>query len=248
MQIIGPLARTVGDVEVALHVIAGPDGIDPLAGSVPLPWSRESSVRTVAVWDGPAPPGVRADVRAVVRAAADRLSRLGFDVADDAPSLLDRAVSLYSELRDTDRLQDVRRLVRGREDEVGEDVRAAIAAAVEADRRDPHPDRAALWEERDRLLAEIASFLERRRVLVMPVATVPPYPLDGPPPVVDGREHSTWDVLAPCRLISLFGVPAASVPFGASSEGLPIGVQVVGRPFREDDVLAVAKVLMEVTG
>jgi Asp-tRNA(Asn)/Glu-tRNA(Gln) amidotransferase A subunit family amidase len=57
-----------------------------------------------------------------------------------------------------------------------------------------------------------------------------------------------WDVLAPSRLISLFGVPAASVPFGTSDDGLPIGVQVVGAPFREDVVLAVARMLMEVGG
>ena len=53
-----------------------------------------------------------------------------------------------------------------------------------------------------------------------------------------------WDVLAPCRLISLLGVPAASVPFGESADGLPIGVQVVGRAFREDEVLAVSRMLM----
>ena len=67
---------------------------------------------------------------------------------------------------------------------------------------------------------------------------MPPYDLDGPPPAVNGVEQWMWDVLAPCRLISLFGVPAASVPFGWSADGLPIGVQVVGRPFREDEVLA----------
>jgi len=79
----------------------------------------------------------------------------------------------------------------------------------------------------------------------MAVATVPPYDLSGAPPSVNGREHSMWDVLAPCRLISLLGVPAASVPFGKSAEGLPIGVQVVGRAFREDEVLAVSRMLME---
>ena len=54
-----------------------------------------------------------------------------------------------------------------------------------------------------------------------------------------------WDVLAPSRLISLFGLPSASVPFGSNSDGLPIGVQVVGPPFREDLVLAAARVLTE---
>ena len=86
----------------------------------------------------------------------------------------------------------------------------------------PDPNRQALWEERNRLFAGLLIYLERSHVLLMPVATVPPYPLDQPL-IVNGREQSTWDVLAPSRLISLFGIPAASVPFGASADGLPIG-------------------------
>jgi len=175
--------------------------------------------------------------------AAGALEQNGVTVAEYSPVMLERAVTLYSELRDLDRLQDVRRLVRGRELEVGEDVRQAIAAAEDFERRNATVDPAPLWEGRDRLRAEFLSFLDDHPVLLMAVATVPPYALDGPAPRVGGREHGMWDVLAPCRLISLFGVPAATVPFGTSPDGLPIGVQVVGRPFREDEVQAVARML-----
>lgn len=246
LQVIGPIARTVEDVEVALHVMAGPDGIDPLTESVALPWSREAHPKTVAVWEGPSDPAAREDVRAAVRNAAGVLAGTGIEIHDEPPPALDRGVTLYSELRDTDRLRDVRDLVRGHEDEVGDDVRAAITAAEEADRTNPDPDRRALWDERDRLLAELLAYLERSPVLLMPVATVPPFPLDQPV-VVNGREQSTWDVLAPSRLISLYGVPAASVPFGTSADGLPINVQIVGRRFHEDDVVAIANKLMEVS-
>src|SRR5439155_21446225 len=116
---------------------------------------------------------------------------------------------LISGLSETDRLKDVRRLVRGQEEDVGDDVRAAIAAAEEAERAVPNPDRAVMWQERDRLRAELLAAMERNPILLMAVATVPPYPLDGPPPSVEGREQSMWDVLAPSRLISLFGLPAA---------------------------------------
>jgi len=243
MQVIGPLARTVDDLEHVLAIIAGPDGFDPFA--VPAPLGTGGDLPSVAVWDGPSSPGVRDDVVATVREGAGRLEKAGVEVTDEEPSMLERAVTLYSELRDTDRLQDLRRLLRGREDRVGQDVREAVAAAEEADRRDPNPDRALLWDERDRLRAEALAFLEGAPVLIMPVATVPPYPLDQPV-VVANREQTQWDVLAPSRLISLLGFPAATVPFGLSADGLPIGVQVVGRPFREDQVLAAARVLMEV--
>jgi Asp-tRNA(Asn)/Glu-tRNA(Gln) amidotransferase A subunit family amidase len=245
VQVIGPLARSVEDLELAVRVIAGPDGIDPLAIRARLGRSRDVKIASVAVWDGPASPGVRDDVIAVVRNAARALEKRGASVDDERPRMLERAVTLYTELRDLDRLRDLRQLVRGHEPEVGEDVRAAIAVAEEAERRAPDVDAVPLWEERDHLGAEFVSYLERHSVLLMPVATLPPYSLNGPAPSVNGREQTTWDVLAPCRLISLFGVPSVSVPFGASAEGLPIGVQVVGRPFREDQVLAVAHVLMQ---
>ena len=247
---MGALARSVDDLELAVRVIAGPDGWDPVAVPADLRPSRGVDVGglRLAVWDGPAWPAPREDVVAVVRAAARALDERGSTVADDAPVMLGSAGELYSQLRDTDRLQDVRRLVRGREDEVGGDVRAAIAAAEEAERRVPNTDPATLWEERDRLRAAFLAFLERHPILLMAVATVPPYDPAGPAPPLGGREQSMWDVLDPCRIISLLGVPAASVPFGASADGLPIGVQVVGRPFHEEEVLAVARVLMEARG
>lgn len=245
VQVIGTLARSADDLELALRLGAGPDGFDPLALPEPLGASREAKVDRVAVWDGPASPGVRNDVIQAVREAARSLEKRGVTIGDEPPHMLDRAVTLYTELRDLDRLRDVRRLIRGHESEVGEDVRAAIAAAEEAERRGTNVDGVALWEERDDLGSEFVSYLDRHLALLMPVATVPPYALDGPPPKVNGREQGMWDVLAPCRLISLFGIPAVSVPCGASADGLPIGVQVVGRPFREDEVLAVAGLLMQ---
>jgi len=244
VQVIGFLARSADDLELALRLASGPDGIDRLTVPAPRETPGEAMIDRAAVWDGPASPGVREDVIETVRRAARALEGHGFRIEDEPPVMLERAVTLYSALRDLDRLQDVRNLIRGHESEVGEDVRAAIAAAEETERRTADLDGRALWEERDGLRGDFGAYLDRYRVVLMPVATVPPYALEGPPPSVRGREQSMWDVLAPCRLISLFGVPAVSVPFGTSTDGWPIGVQVVGRPYREDEVLAVARLLM----
>jgi Asp-tRNA(Asn)/Glu-tRNA(Gln) amidotransferase A subunit family amidase len=242
-QMVGPLARTVEDLEAALDVMAGPDGLDPFAVPAPLGGAANARVERVAIWEGPASPEPRGDVLFVIREAAQALEG-HTTVAEEQPNLLERAVTLYGELRDLDRLQDVRRLMRGHEDEVGADVRHAMEAAAEAERVNPLPDPARTWEERDRLRAAFLAFLDRHPILLMAVATLPAYDL-AETPTVNGHEQSMWDVLAPSRVISLFGVPAASVPFGRSADGLPIGVQVVGRPFREDEVLAVAQRLME---
>jgi Asp-tRNA(Asn)/Glu-tRNA(Gln) amidotransferase A subunit family amidase len=243
VQVIGPLARSVDDLELALQVMAGPDDLDPAAVPAELRPSRRVDLATVRVawWEGPARQPVRADVVATIREAVASLGRRGIEVSDERPAMLERAVSLYSELRNLDRVQDLRRLTRGQEEELGPDVRAVIEAAG----RGPDTDPAPVWEERDRLRAEFLAFLGRYPVVVMPVATIPAYDPWGAPPSSEGFEQTMWDVLNPCRAISLFGIPAAAVPFGISSEGLPIGVQVVGRPFREDQVLAVARVLSE---
>jgi len=249
MQVMGPIGRAVADLALALQTMSGADGRDPMAVPTPFTSLDSTTVGGALTWDGPSAPAVHKDVKGVVDLAANSLARTGVALEEMGPApMLERAVTLYSELRDTDRLQDVRRLTLGRRDELGDDVRAAIDAAEEAERREPNPDRALLWEERDRLRADLLDVLGPDRVLLMAVATVAPYALDGPAPVVDGREQSMWDVLAPSRLISLFGLPAASVPFGSNPDGLPIGVQVVGPSFREDLVLAAARELMEERG
>ena len=248
VQVIGPIARSVDDLELALRLMAGPDGWDPFA--LPMGFEGDPALppEGVAVWDGPVSPPSRSDVIGVVRAAAKALEARGVRVTDERPRMLEGAGVLYGELRDTDRLQDVRRLVRGREHEAGDDVRAAIAAAEAYERRGSGREPAVLWEERDRLRVEFGMYLNRHGALLMPVATVPAYDPSIDPPPVDGREQTMWDVLEPCRLISLFGFPAASVPFGVTVEGLPVGVQVVGRPWREGHVLAIARVLIEERG
>jgi amidase len=197
-QVIGPLARSVADLALGLRVMSGPDGWDPFVVPIVPPWTVRPPV-IAAVWDGPRSPAVRADVIDVVRAAAAALEGRGFEVSDEPPQVLEDAGALYSELRATDRLQDVRRIVRGHEDEVGDDVRAVIAAAEEYERHGAGREPAVLWEERGRLRAEFEMYLNRHAVLLMPVATVPAYDPAGEPPPVGGREQTMWDVLDPCR-------------------------------------------------
>jgi amidase len=146
-QLVGPLARTVDDVEQALHVMAGPDGIDPFAAPVALGWSRQvalTELRTT-VWAGPTWPGLRDDVADAIRDAGLVLERRGVDVDAMEPPGLERGVDVYSELRSWDRLQDVRRLIKGKDELVGADVRAAIEAAKRFE-SEPHAREAAqVW-------------------------------------------------------------------------------------------------------
>lgn len=238
VQVAGPMARTVADLELALGSLCGPDGLDPAAVPVPLRPSAAVDVGALRIaWcDGDGVTAVRADLVAVVERAA---ARLGASPA--RPAALERANDCYSRLRAVDGLYEVRALVAGRESEIGEPLRNLLATTGVASMA----DLATLWIERDELLADFLAFLEEVDVLLLPVAAVPAYDPSGPARA-GTRELTPWEVLAPCRAISLFGVPAAAVPCGFSVEGLPVCVQVVGRPFREDEVLAVAAAIESV--
>ena len=80
-------------------------------------------------------------------------------------------------------------------------------------------------------------------VLLTPTMAVPPFPVEqNYPDSIAGRPMKTYiDWLAPTFVLSMSGLPVASVPCGLDSTGLPVGLQVVGRPHEEARVLAVAK-------
>ena len=90
-------------------------------------------------------------------------------------------------------------------------------------------------ERADRLERTAASWLERTPVLLAPAASEPAFELDTDRDVFSLFEH--------CKLASALGLPAAVVPVGRTLSGLTVGVQVIGRRGREDEVLAVARAI-----
>ena len=88
--------------------------------------------------------------------------------------------------------------------------------------------------------AELLSQMATHRVLVCPVAAVPAFRHGERAWTIDGREVRYLDAMVYTQWFNVLGNPAVVVPVGRSPEGLPIGVQVVGRPFEEELVLEVA--------
>ena len=94
----------------------------------------------------------------------------------------------------------------------------------------------------------MVELLRRFDYLVTPAMAVPPFPVEqNYPETVAGRRMETYvDWIAPTFVLSLTGLPVGSVPCGLDSEGLPVGLQVVGPPFGEGKVLALARMIQEV--
>jgi amidase len=235
LQVIGPIGRTVADVRAMAAVLAGNvPGPDSAAAA----WSPEpvdlSQVR-VAWCDGEGTVPVMGELRRAVGRAAVLLAAEVAGVAESLPAALEEAGELFGALRATDRQDDVRAL--GDPSMFGETIRELLRGTPE-----PAPAAvAALWARRDRLRADMLA--QMPDLLLMPVASIPAPGLEDRSFVVEGRRLDVWQVLTPCRAISLFGLPVATVPVGRMPDGAPIGVQVVGRPDGDEVVLAAAEAL-----
>ena len=247
LQTIGPIARSVPDLWPLLRAMAGPDGID--GNTVPVPLGRPGQVNVkdlpVAWCDGDGSYPVREDLVAVAESAARALSGLGIPVTACRPPGLDRAEDVYAALRGIEGLPEHQALAAGREPELtgyaGEWITAAAAPPA-----GPAEERA-LTAAADAIRAEISAFMRERPIVLLPVASVPAFPLAAETFPVDGQLLTGLQIESCCRAVTLLKLPVTVVRCGYSREGLPVGVQVVGRPFHDAETIAVAAALERCT-
>jgi Asp-tRNA(Asn)/Glu-tRNA(Gln) amidotransferase A subunit family amidase len=137
----------------------------------------------------------------------------------------------------------LRPMINGRERAISDNLREFLTMA------EGHPPLTAerllhTLLERDELRLRLLERMEKMPILLAPVSTNPAFRHEevgwGPEHPADYLRTMTY-----CQHYNLLGNPVAVVPVGRSEEGLPIGVQVIGRPYREDEVLAVASRLEE---
>ncbi len=242
LQVTGPMARTAEDVALALQAIAGPSGRSPLAQPTA---GRDfvSAVRRgprkglrVAYCPDIAGIGVEPGVERACRNAALGLAAAGVsveEVAFDLGFARDAFLALRGEWFVAwmyDKLEHL--------DRFGVNVRNNINAGLDGSPRAlgaAHRARGRVWH----LFRE---FFARYDHLLTPTMCVAPFPVEqNYPEVVAGVKMRTYvDWLAPTFLLSLSGLPVASVPCGLDTEGLPVGMQIVGRAQGEEEVLALA--------
>jgi Asp-tRNA(Asn)/Glu-tRNA(Gln) amidotransferase A subunit family amidase len=251
---IGPLARDVADLALLYASLIGFDPADPASipsargpgGGKPAggpPRSRRRPPR-VAFYsdDGVAP--VTAATREAVEGAARALAERGFEVVAARPPGLERAHDLWRSWLARGSVMPVIALYGGREHLMGPLLRALQAQA----QSQPMTLDAFLgaWHERDRLRAGIAVWMRAHPILLAPVASLPAFRHEQRGPFdVEGWTVDYARAFSCAQAFNLLGLPAAAVPWGRSPEGLPIGVQVAGRPFREWQVLETAALLEE---
>jgi Asp-tRNA(Asn)/Glu-tRNA(Gln) amidotransferase A subunit family amidase len=242
--VVGPMARTVGDLKLLFEVMQGPDDGDACAAPVPLRWPCEEETKKLKVGyfedDGRTP--VTPATRAALRMAAEWLRRAGFQVEPFRPEGLEEARLLWRKFFVTAGAMLIRPMFNGRENDLSPILKQFLLWA-EAEPTHTGDSLLDAWLRRDALRAQFLAQMREYPILLCPAAAIPAFRHGERSWNVEGKTVEYLDAWSYTEWFNLLGNPAAVVPAGRSPEGLPIGVQVVGRPWEEEKALAVAAAL-----
>ena len=248
-SVTGGMGRTVADVALQLVALAGPDPRVPSSLMQPSsvfaqPLERDF-VGTRIAWSrnvGGAP--IDSAINETLDAQRHILEDLGCVVEDAEPPLQD-ASEIFHVLRAAIFAHQHEVNIRDHRDLVKETI---IWNAEEGDRLTALDVKKA-EERRTILYAGMAEFMSRYDYLMLPVTSVPPFPADLEyPTTVAGQPLSNYlEWMSPCSSITVTGLPAISVPAGFDADGLPTGLQIVGRQRADFSVLQMAHAFEQAT-
>jgi len=241
-QQVGPLARRVEDLMLVMPLIAGPDFRD--AAIVPMPWYDPAKVEVaklrVAFFPSNGVAETTPETMETVRRAAKFLAEAGCSVEEDFPkSLIMEMEEVRFKLPTADAWSGLRRLLdkwgtKAPSPTISERFKGAQISMAEYTE---------LLEKQDAARSKLLGWVRKYDAVLCPAAGKPSQPINfgtSAPPAGPGSGYN--------GLYNSTGWPAAVVRGGTSPEGLPIGVQVAGQPWREDIVLAVCRYLESRTG
>ena len=232
MSCIGPLAHTADDLALLYRIIAGPDGRDTdvqpvLVDAVPVLELKRLRIAFAATFPGIP---VAAAIRSAVEELAEQLRPLCAAVEEATLPGLDCNQDLSS---------------------AGELIGMSVGA-FQPEQNEPPATLAQYLEalhRRDQSIVAWERFFDNWDVLLCPpcMTTAFPHCETGAPLRVDGREIAYWMVNAHTTLFNYSGHPAVVLPYRLDRDGLPIGVQIVGKRWDESRLLAIAQALSKVT-
>jgi amidase len=232
--VAGPMARWVSDVRLLFDVLAGYDDRDPLSAPVPPRPPVISDLRIGVMeqfYDVPVQPAIRK----AVRAAAQALASAGFAIDEFRPVGIERAPNLWSFFFAELPARDAKDRIAGREAEAHWTYTEALQAQLDR-------PLATGWQviqaiaERDAMRRKLLEQMRQAQVLLMPVSGTVAFRHRQRKFETDTKPIGLFQAMMPSTAINVLGLPGLAVPFATSEEGLPIGVQLVGRPW-DDELL-----------
>lgn len=242
LSVAGSMARTADDLALFLRATSGPTLESPLGQRIAHPsfcQDLPAGLR-LAYCPDVAQIGIQEDIQAVCQNAAEWLAHAAGAV-DTLNLDLSAGRKAFGALRGHHLLAvHFHRL--GRIGELGANLGGNLQRGLRTSARElaeAERARSAIWRQ-------FRDFFQQYAYLLTPCMAVSPFPIehDFPKTVAGARMETYYDWFAPTSVLSLTGLPICCVPCGLDAAGLPVGLQIVGRPHDEAGVLAVARVLV----
>jgi Asp-tRNA(Asn)/Glu-tRNA(Gln) amidotransferase A subunit family amidase len=242
--VVGPMARTVPDLNLLFEVMQGPDDGDPSAAPVPLRPASQQEMKNLTVGyfedDGRTP--VAPEIRGAVRKSAEALAHAGFRVEPFRPEGLEEARVLWKKFFVKMGGMLIDPMFEGRERDTSPTLKQFLQwSAAEPNLSGPAVLDA--WIRRDAVRTKILEQMRQYPILLCPPAAIPAFRHGERNWTIEGKLVEYLDAWSYTEWFNLLGNPAAVVPVSCTDNGLPIGVQIVGRPWEEEQVLSVAAAL-----
>jgi amidase len=241
---IGPMARTIADVSLLFNTLGGQDREDPSSPPIAPRTLSPQALRanTIGFFEDDGLVPVTADTRAAVQAAAAALRDAGFRVEPFRPRSLEPLRKLWDIFFVQCGAMFYAPEIQGRENLLSPIFREFIEIA------DSRPKLSATdllnsWAELDLVRSQMLAEMDTFPVLLCPVASIPAFRPGERNWNIDGRNVGYLDAVRQTQWFNTLGAPAAVVPVGRSTEGLPIGVQIAARPCEDEVALGVAAVI-----
>jgi len=241
---IGPMARTIEDVTMLFGALSGQDRLDPV--SLPLalrgPTLDDLRQKTIGYFEDDGLIPVTPETRAAVNSAAQPLRDAGFRVEPFRPRTLEQLRKLWWKFFVQCGAMFYAPEIAGKEQRLSPIFKEflSIAQAQQAVRA---ADLLNAWAELDIVRARTLQEMSEFPVLLCPVASIPAFRHGEREWTIDGRRVTYLDAVRHAQWFNALAAPTAVVPVGHSPEGLPIGVQIVARPFDDEIALGVAAVV-----
>lgn len=242
LGVAGPMARTVHEVRLLFEVLAGPDAGDALSAPVAARAYSNGELRgaRVGILETDACGRATPETTAAVERAAQLFESAGASVEPVRIAGLDRALELWWFFFGPVVAHLFRPLVRGHEEQLSPVFRDYLSAAEEANGGEFSLDAfLSACAERDSLRASLLGQMSAYSALLSPVSSAPAF----------RHGEGNWksggyrETMRYSQWVNLAGFPGLTVPMALSREGLPIGVQLIGRPHEEELLLALGEML-----
>jgi amidase len=249
---IGPMARHVEDLALLFRVLASPTDVETTTVDKILDTTKLRGARVA--WyaeDGIIP--VADEIKQAIASAAHALADAGLETSEALPPGVSRAPQLWIDLFSRTANNEIASFYRGREDEAGPLVSRLLQNTDDEpdefeDRIDNAERLARAVVEREQQREDLLRWMKTTPLILAPVGSTAAFEHGRHRVDIDGAYLNVFRAFSYSQAFNVLGLPSVAVPAGKTSSGLPIGVQVIGRPGEEFTVLAAGSVIEEALG